>query len=607
MSRCRAPSVPRIVGADPVSSGARRRRPGPTGWLADLERTRVLYGAGAAVRKRELLVALAGARLERARDILRLHDALCFLRAYPDDQEVLAQVVRMLKEFDRRPDLMRHTLALENSGVAGTAIRFRFFDPTAHWLEARWPKLLRIDWPTFEQAQRVQNLLPLFAAFAESPALDELDHGVRDWIDRLRGPAETDAAFLIAGFRRAFSSAEAREKIWDELDAPIVLQPGPGTPARGREWLSGAPQAFQRVPLDHSRPNLATEALRLPLAVRRLSRRRGQQVVDLARACMVTRSRDLDAFSYGDPRDVQLIDCGGGLAFACIGVIPERRLLLDAVYGYLTLRNGVPIGYVLTSALFGSAEVAYNVFEPWRGAEAGRIYASVIGMVRHLFGVDSFTIVPFQLGEDNDEAIRSGAWWFYQKMGFRVRDPAGRSLARRELTRARKNPRYRSSSAVLRRLARHNLFWHLGQPREDVIGVLPLAQVGAAVTRRLTARHGRDRTAAEDACAREAQALLATDAPRGWSSNEALAWRRWSPLVTILPGVSGWTADEKSTLVEVIRAKGGVRESDFVTRFDTHSKLRGAIRALAHESDRSSSCDSGVHDHGTPDTRPDFS
>ena len=44
---------------------------------------------------------------------------------------------------------------------------------------------------------------------------------------------------------------------------------------------------------------------------------------------MVTRSRDLDAFSYGDPRDVRLVDCVGGLAFACIGVIPERRLLRD--------------------------------------------------------------------------------------------------------------------------------------------------------------------------------------------------------------------------------------------------------------------------------------
>ena len=43
---------------------------------------------------------------------------------------------------------------------------------------------LRLNWREFEQAKRVENLLPLFAAFAESPALDELDHGARGWLDR---------------------------------------------------------------------------------------------------------------------------------------------------------------------------------------------------------------------------------------------------------------------------------------------------------------------------------------------------------------------------------------------------------------------------------------
>jgi hypothetical protein len=568
----------------PAGAGAgRRRRPSPSRLVADLERTRALYGLGVAGRKRELLAALARTRLARAADVLRLHEALCFLRAYPDDRALLSQVERMLEGFERRPDLVRHARALANSGVAGTPIQYRFFDPTAHWLEARWPDRLRLVWREFEQAKRVEDLLPLFAAFAESPALDELDHGARGWLDRLRAPTETDAAFLIAGFRRAFPNAEAREKIWDELDAPIVLEPGPGTPARGRERLAGAPRALQRAPLDRSRPDLATEALRPPVAVRQLPIRGGRKVVDLARACMVTRSRDLDAFSYGDPRDVRLVDCGGGLAFACIGVIPERRLLLESVYAFLTLRNGVPIGYVLAGALFGSAEIAYNVFEPWRGAEAARIYGRMIGMVRHLFGADSFTIVPYQLGDDNEEAIQSGAWWFYQKLGFRARDPGASALMRRELALMRRNPRHRSSSATLRQLARHNLFWQVGRARADVMGLLPLAQVGVAVMRRLAARYGRDRTAAEGASLREAQALLGTDAPRGWRAGEALAWRRWSPLVATLPGVAGWSPAEKAALIEVVRAKGGVRESDFVARFDAHARLREAVRALAEE------------------------
>mgnify|MGYP006270346331 CR=1 FL=1 len=49
-------------------------------------------------------------------------------------------------------------------------------------------------------------------------------------------------------------------------------------------------------------------------------------------------------------------------------------------------------------------------------------YSAAIGR-RAAAGADAFTIYPYQLGHENDEALRSGAWWFYQKSGFRPRDP----------------------------------------------------------------------------------------------------------------------------------------------------------------------------------------
>src|SRR4029079_7475025 len=100
------------------------------------------------------------------------------------------------------------------------------------------------------------------------------------------------------------------------------------------------------------------------------------------------------------------------------------------VSAFLPLRNGVPIGYVLNSALFGSAEIAYNVFDTYRGAEAAAVYAKVLAMVRHLVGAETFTIFPYQLGDGNDEAIESGAWWFYRKLGFAPRARAARALPR---------------------------------------------------------------------------------------------------------------------------------------------------------------------------------
>ena len=553
--------------------------------LDELERSRHEFGGGVATRKCELLDALRRLELRTAKQVLRLHDALCFLRAYPDDREVLQRVEQMLAAFPRRRDLARHRRALADSGIAGTTTEFRFFWPQAQWLASRWGAQLSIVWPEFEGRDRLGTLLPLLTHFSETPALDELAYTTRQWVTRLKGPIESDATFLARRFAALPMDTFAREKLYDQLDPPLRLAPGPDTPSRTTAYHAPARVVFQTAPLTRARPDLAAELRRPSVSVRPVSRAEGERLIDLARSAMVTRSRDLDVFSWADADDVRLADCGGGLQFAIIGAVPERRLLMEAVYAFLTLKNGVPIGYVLNSALYGSAEIAYNVFENWRGAEAGAIYGRVLATVRQLFGADSFTIYPYQLGDGNAEALESGAWWFYQKLGFRPRDPEARRIMDVELTRMQSRPSYRSSIATLKRLAVANLYYHSGRDRDDVIGLVPLPTAGLAVTALMSTRFGSDRERGARVCADEAARLLGAPSRRGWTAGERLAWDRWSPLVLVLPGVANWTATEKRALVEVVKAKGGRRESDFVRRFDRHRELRAALRKLTLRED----------------------
>jgi len=551
-------------------------------WLEELDRVKAAYGGGAAEAKRECLERLERAVLPRAAQVLRLHEALCHLRAYPDDADLLARVERMLAGFERRRDLRRHRRALDDTGIAGTEIRFRFFAPTAIRLARRWGERLSVDWPAFRNKARLEALLPRFALYAETPGLDEYAFTARQWIRRLKGPKETDAAFLVRRFAALRMDGFARETFYDELDPALRLAPGPDTPARTRARYGAASVVFQTRPLSRRRPRLEDELRRPPAAVRAVSPREGRELVDLACDAMVTRSRDLDVFAYGDPDDVRLVDCGEGLQLACIGAVPERRLLLEAVYGFLTLKNGVPIGYVLASALFGSSEIAYNVFETYRGVESASIYGRVLACARRLFGSDAFTVFPYQLGDGNDEGLRSGAFWFYQKLGFAPREAEPRRVLALERARMRAHPAHRSSLPTLRTLAAHNVFWPRGR-RDDVIGILPLANVGLHVTRFLAERFGSDREGAARACAREAARLLGVRSLRGFAAGERLAWAGRAPLVMVLPGLPGWSAGEKRRLVGVIRAKGGRRESDFVQRFDAHRPLRRAIRRLAED------------------------
>jgi hypothetical protein len=540
------------------------------------------FGPASGERKRALIEKLARTRLASARAVRDYHEALCFLRAYPDDAALLALVESQLAGFARRADLKRFAIDLQDSGIAGTETYYLFFAEMAQWLVRRWPEQVTVAWDDFEEEERLEGLLPLLLTYAETPGLDEYSFPVREWCRRLKRPDETDAAFLVERCAALGVGSFLREWIYQDLQLPLCLAPGPDTPSRTRARLAGAKVAFQSGPLERGRPDLRAALARAPRSVRALSRREGQRVIDLAREAMVTRSRDLDVFSYGDPDDVRLIDWGGGLQFAAIGALPERRLLLEAVYGFLTLKNGVPIGYVLNSALFGSAEIAYNVFETFRGGEAAAVYAQVLATVRHLFASDSFTVYPYQLGGDgNDEGLRSGAWWFYQKLGFRAKHAGVLGLMERESRRLRAHPARRTSIATLRKLAAENVYFHSGTEREDVIGILPLADVGLAVSDRMARLYGSERERGLRECSLEAGRLLGLRGQSGWTAGEKLAWSRWAPLVVMLPGVARWKPAARRALVEVIRAKGGRRESDFVRRFDAHRLLRRALVKLA--------------------------
>ena len=117
--------------------------------LRELEGLKAVFGGEAARRKLALLAGLRRGRFARATDVLALHEQLCFMRAYPDDAQVLQRVEQLLQGFDRRSDLARFAEDLADTGIAGTPTHYAFYAPTAGWLARRWGDRLQIDWENF--------------------------------------------------------------------------------------------------------------------------------------------------------------------------------------------------------------------------------------------------------------------------------------------------------------------------------------------------------------------------------------------------------------------------------------------------------------------------
>jgi len=542
--------------------------------LAALERLRLAFDGGAADSKLDLLKQLARARLGSARAVKRLHEALCFIRAYPDNAAVLAQVQAMLEAFARRADLRAHRAALADSGIAGTPIYYRFFAGQAQWLAQRWPDRLRLDRDDGAAATRIARALPPLLTPAEASALLELKLSGYAALDRLRGGDESDAVFLLRRIAAMPGNGFTREAYSDAVDASFVLESGPDTPSQTAARFAGAPAVFRSEPPSRLRPDVRAELARAPRSLRRMSLRDGEAIADLARGAMVTHARSLEAFSFADVRDAWLVDDGDGLAYALIGVVPERRHAVASYYGGLTLRNGVPIGYGQADLVGCSAALSFNTFDTFRGGEAAFTFVRWLAALRHLFGTTSFSFEPYQLGMDNVEALESGAWWFYARLGFAPREVATLRLARDARERAQRRPGHRLSPAMLRRLAERPMFFDLDPTQPHPL--MPLAELGLQAGAALSARAGSNRERAVDEASAELLRQCGLSSLRGFSAEQREAWRRLAPILTLLD-LGAWRSDERRALVDLIRAKGGRSERGYVARYLAHPRLDAAL------------------------------
>jgi hypothetical protein len=190
------------------------------------------------------------------------------------------------------------------------------------------------------------------------------------------------------------------------------------------------------------------------------------------------RFRELYGFTWPDRDHVIRADAGRGMQIYVFGTPPAHRLPLRAYHAGMFFKNHVPVGYVETLTFFERMEVGFNLYYTFRAGETAWLYARLLRLMRQLLGVTCFSVDPYQIGHENDEAIDSGAFWFYRKLGFR---PASQEVARlmeAEERKMREQPGYRTPPAILRRLAVAPMIFN-GGPEWDRFSVRKVAQASA--------------------------------------------------------------------------------------------------------------------------------
>jgi hypothetical protein len=556
--------------------------------LDDLESCKHCYGKSCAAKVEKILGHLRNANFDDAASLVRFHDVLLFLRAFPQSARVARLADSLLSGVGSRVQHLRENgndLELfddeEFSGVANTVVRDTSTYDVACWLEKHYARHITVNWDIDEQGRQMSSSLPPYLPLLADDCLVEADTPYLKWLASAAGDNDKILPWILQRIKSLPRSPVEKTALYDALRIELAWDLGDLPVSRTLARRNPEQIYYHREPLLQRRQVSLADELNSPaLPLRRLSRKEGEEILDMARAILAVRYRELYGTTRADPESVMAADVGRGVQIFLWGIPPERRLPLRAYHAGTTLKNGVPINYLEAISLFEWTEVGFNTFYAFREGETAWIYARILHLLHQVTGVTTFSAYPYQLGHENEEAIRSGAFWFYRKLGFRSGRPELLALAQREEAKMARDPGHRTSAATLRKLAAHHAFYEFGPQPHGLWDTFSTRNLGFAVQRKMASEFGGDPEKMRKDTVTAISKTLGLS-PTRLNSLERAVLDDFAPLLSLVPDLSRWTKSEKQALVAVIQAKAAKNEVEYLRKLQHHDKLRNALLRLS--------------------------
>ncbi len=547
--------------------------------LAGLKKT---FDPASARKKLELVRKLRTTPVSTPADLGKYHDTLCYMRAFPDSEELFHAAHESLLGFHRRVKRLNadSRIKLWDTGIGGTPVHYAFSYEVARWLAQNAPGQISIDWE--EVAADTSRLDELLMPLQLPVETDYFDSGYitsKEWIDLVSASADgTDFDWLYAQLRtlRALPSVS---HLYDSADLSLAWNLSDSPHSKSGNVLVVQEVISRHQGMRKVGRNAKAEIQRPLTAIAKLPVGYGRRLIDVAMAALAVRHRETLHFNHANPGEVYLANVGRGVSIAVFGLREAFRYPLECTMGYLVLSNGVPIAYGGSSIFFRQANTGINFFDEYRGSEAAFLWVQVLRVYHQLVGCTRFIANPYQFGAENDEALESGAYWFYHRLGFRSVSPVIRRLALREREKMRRQPAYRSSISTLRRLASCDLQLTLPSAHaKEFFDEDWFDTASMLATRELGAAGGNTRAEAESNLANRVSKKLGIRNLDTWSRSEQNAFRQLAPILAAT-NLSAWPVGQKRLARKLLRAKGGTLEARYARLLGQNEFLFSKLRA----------------------------
>lgn len=419
------------------------------------------------------------------------------------------------------------------------------------------------------------GLLRLLLPQAEWETVDQPAGDAYELLDRTFGPSRAvQLQQLVQGLDALRVDEGTREHLWARMQVNMKVEGAPG-----------CGMTFARCPISevHFLPDglqrevdlrkVVNEPVSAPI---RISAQQQEALKGTARIVLATLHRETDPVTHAGA--VELFDMGRGLRIALFHLDVAHRLPFDSYVGFMAFRNGVPLAYGGAWLFPGKSKVGINVFPALRGGESAWFFAQLLRLYRQRFRVDRFEAENYQLGHGNPDGLKSGAYWFYYRLGFRPLTKALQRSAEHAFKKLSSHKGYQVPLKLLKELVEHGLELDLADKEAMLIDTTALT---TALQRHVVQHHAGDRARAM----RKALERLGATLPLGdlaqWTPDERTAFYLMALPVDLVPDLEQWPVLERRQLVALIRAKGAALEN-------THQALLvRATRLLKCWSDRS--------------------
>lgn len=414
--------------------------------ISQLLSLRNRYGKGYSLQKLKLLTTISKEIITTKKELQTWYETLLFLLAYPDNKSVYNLASRALEQFQLYVQAHEGVKArLFNSGVTNTHLCAAFGFEIVKWLRKNYPEDVSLS--SFEADDgQIRSILSVVMPKVESEILQDGNSDWRSWLKRSMKKGEDLLDKLISVFDETNLRPEVKDELWLALGINLEIAFSSHVCLPRSLTIHYYHRSLIRKHSDHRLSDVKPKAVILNAS-------EAEHIISCARMILVRHLREIDPISFTVPRFVSYYQLPRGISIALMGMVAERRNPIDSYMGYVVFKNGLPVAYAGSWILFDSGRIGLNVFPAYRGGESQYIFQQVLSVHRKVYHLKRFTVDPYQIGKDNSDGIKSGAFWTYYHAGFRPVRKKQQQLAEAEAWKIKSMKGYRTPALVLKKLA----------------------------------------------------------------------------------------------------------------------------------------------------------